>query len=164
MDNHRNSNNPVAVRLYRSEYTSKSPALRTLGSRSDRYRRHPYHIGPPWDNINLWHFDDQTWLVEVDEVFIFLIPGEAEVPGKKICARRMPCAYLFSKGVGFFLLGIFSPQRVGAGVLREACQAESRRWQRLIASKNCTGVVFHFQYLITFLREQLYAGAFVGES
>jgi len=81
VDNYRNSNNPVAVWLYRSEYTSKPPALRPLGSCSDRYRRHPHYIGPPGDNINPWHFDDLTRLVEVDKVFISLITGETEVPG-----------------------------------------------------------------------------------
>jgi hypothetical protein len=53
MDHHRNSNHPVAVRLFGSERNSKHPALRPVGSRSDRYRRHPRHIGPPRRNINL---------------------------------------------------------------------------------------------------------------
>ena len=53
VDYHRNSNNPVAVRLFGSEHNSKSPTLRSLGSRSDRYRRHSRHIGPPRCNINL---------------------------------------------------------------------------------------------------------------
>ena len=52
VDYHRNSNHPVAVRLFGSERNSKPPALRPLGSRSDRDRRRPRHIRPPRCNIN----------------------------------------------------------------------------------------------------------------
>ena len=53
VDYHRNSNHPVAVRLFGSKRNSKPPALRPLGSRFDCRRRHPRHIGPPRCNINL---------------------------------------------------------------------------------------------------------------
>ena len=56
MDYHRNSNNPVAVRLFGSERNSKPPAFRSLGSRSDRDRRYPRHIGPPRCNMSLSKF------------------------------------------------------------------------------------------------------------
>ena len=62
---HRNSGNPVAARLFRSGRNSKPPALRPLGSHSDRYRYHPHHIGPPWGDMNLLVFDDQTRFMEV---------------------------------------------------------------------------------------------------
>ena len=52
VDHHRNSNHSVAVRLFGPERNSKPPALRPLGSCSDRDRRHPRHIGSPRRNIN----------------------------------------------------------------------------------------------------------------
>jgi len=53
VDYHRNSNHPVAARLFRSEHKSRLPANRRLDSYSDRYRRHPHHITPLWRGINL---------------------------------------------------------------------------------------------------------------
>ena len=52
VDYHRNSSNPVAARLFRSEHKSRLPSNRRLDSHSDRDRRHPYHIAPAGDNVN----------------------------------------------------------------------------------------------------------------
>ncbi len=48
MDDHRYSNCPVAYRLSRFEYQPKVPENGWLDSCSDRDRRHPHHIEPPW--------------------------------------------------------------------------------------------------------------------
>ncbi len=53
VDYHRNSSNPVAARLFRSEHKSRLPANRRLDSHSDRYRSHPHHITPAGYNVNI---------------------------------------------------------------------------------------------------------------
>jgi hypothetical protein len=53
MDYHRNSNHPVATRLFRSKHKSRLPANRRLDSHSDRDRSHPHHITPAGDNVNI---------------------------------------------------------------------------------------------------------------
>ncbi len=53
MDYHRNSSYPVAARLFRAEHKSRVPANRRLDPHSDRDRRHPRHIAPPRDNVNI---------------------------------------------------------------------------------------------------------------
>ena len=58
MDYHRNSNNTVVARLFRSEHKSKLPAHRQLDPYSDRNRRNNPHITPTWDGVNLSRFDD----------------------------------------------------------------------------------------------------------
>jgi hypothetical protein len=58
VDYHRNSNNLVAARIFRSEYKSKISENWQLDSRSDRYRRHTHHIEPPRGAITLLRFED----------------------------------------------------------------------------------------------------------
>jgi hypothetical protein len=43
-----------------------------LDSRSDRYRRHPRRLAPPWGVVKLLRFDDQTGSVEADDGFLSL--------------------------------------------------------------------------------------------
>ena len=51
VDYHRNSNNLVANRLFRSEHKSKLPANRWLDPYFDRYRCHTYHIARVGDRL-----------------------------------------------------------------------------------------------------------------
>ena len=53
VDYHRNSSHPVVARLFRSEHKPGFPANRQLDSHSDRDRRHPRHIAPPWCDVTL---------------------------------------------------------------------------------------------------------------
>jgi hypothetical protein len=57
VDNHRNPGNPVAARLFRTQYKSKLSANRRLDSYSNRHRRHPCHIAASWGDVNILHFD-----------------------------------------------------------------------------------------------------------
>jgi len=51
VDYHRNSSNPMAARLFRSEYKSRLSANGRMDPYSARYCRHPRHIAPSWCNV-----------------------------------------------------------------------------------------------------------------
>jgi len=53
VDHHRDSSNPVAARLFRSERKSKVPENRQLDSRSHRHSHHTPHITAPWGGQSL---------------------------------------------------------------------------------------------------------------
>ena len=52
VDYHRNSINPMAARLFRSQYTSKFSANGRLDPYSDRHRGDPRHFAPVGDHVN----------------------------------------------------------------------------------------------------------------
>jgi hypothetical protein len=58
VDNHHNSGNIMAARLFRSEHKFKLPENRQLDPYSDRYRRHTPNIEPAWDSMNLSRYNN----------------------------------------------------------------------------------------------------------
>jgi hypothetical protein len=77
VDYHRSSSNPVAARLFRSEYKSRLPANRRLDSHSDRYRNHPHHITPAGDNVNISRLFGKLPVSSQCQLFWILPPPKA---------------------------------------------------------------------------------------
>ena len=93
VDHHRDSDHPVATRLFRSEHKFKLSADGRLGPYFDRYRRHPHRFAPVGNCLDP-RFCDNRRGGQAGRLFMHIIQkayGELHAPGYCLIA-------LFSMG------------------------------------------------------------------